>query len=216
MTRSRSSRSRSRSPGGWRCLRQGEAQGSSPEVRTPTETRRRTAFVSLATEDYGRGALVMSASMRTRLPEDVDVVVFSDAELAVVPGVSVRELEDLPKVSPPQQAGEPLMPHFRFCWRKLGLWALEEYDVIFYLDSDMLAVGDVAGLLDFLPEEGQLGAVPSCECWRSESCNYTLGPREGPSKCRKAALKLRLLLAEASTSTQGCFVSDRVCWSSAR
>ncbi|OLQ12354.1 Alpha-ketoglutarate-dependent dioxygenase alkB-like 6 [Symbiodinium microadriaticum] len=156
-----------------------EAQGSSPEVRTPTETRRRTAFVSLATEDYGRGALVMSASMRTRLPEDVDVVVFSDAELAVVPGVSVRELEDLPKVSPPQQAGEPLMPHFRFCWRKLGLWALEEYDVIFYLDSDMLAVGDVAGLLDFLPEEGQLGAVPSCECWRSESCTYTLGPREG-------------------------------------
>ena len=71
--------------------------------------RRRTAFVSLATEDYGRGALVMSvaglrrmwvltvatatercntlqASMRTRLPDDVDVVVFSDAELAVVPG----------------------------------------------------------------------------------------------------------------------------------
>eukprot|EP00439_Symbiodinium_sp_Y106_P081521 s735_g20.t1 len=162
------SRSRSRSP----------AQGQG-EVGVGTSPRRRTAFVSLATEDYGRGALVMSASMRTRLPDDVDVVVFSDAELAVVPGVSVRELEDLPKVAPPQQAGEPLMPHFRFCWRKLGLWALEEYDVIFYLDSDMLAVGDVAGLLDFMPEEGQLGAVPSCECWRSESCNYTSGPREG-------------------------------------
>ncbi|CAE7222650.1 Alkbh6, partial [Symbiodinium sp. CCMP2456] len=156
---------------------QGEVQGV--QVRTPTARARRAAFVSLATEDYGRGALVMSASMRSRLPEDVDVIVFSDAELAVVPGVSVRELEDLPTVSPPQQAGEPLMPHFRFCWRKLGLWALEEYDVIFYLDSDMLAVGDVAGLLDFMPEEGQLGAVPSCECWRSESCNYTLGPREG-------------------------------------
>ena len=36
--------------------------------------------------------------------------------------------------------------------------AAEEYDVIFYLDSDMLAVGDVAGLLDFLPEEGQPAA----------------------------------------------------------
>ena len=116
------------------------------------------------------------------------MVVFSDVELTVVPGgatvlsisiqhtrlpgVVVRELQDLPTVSPPQQAGEPLMPdawvvavaacrlsietcepaeslavssclrrklaagldtpasiavrpHFRFCWRKLGLWALE-------------------------------------------------------------------------------------------
>ncbi|CAE6954687.1 Alkbh6 [Symbiodinium sp. CCMP2592] len=175
-------------------------------VQTVTApVRRRTAFVSLATEDYGRGALVMSvagqrrmwvltvatatercntlqASMRTRLPDDVDVVVFSDAELAVVPGgacVRGRRTADARYLGFQMLVMLSQRPHFRFCWRKLGLWALEEYDVIFYLDSDMLAVGDVAGLLDFMPEEGQLGAVPSCECWRSESCNYTLGPREG-------------------------------------
>ncbi|CAE7308616.1 alkbh6 [Symbiodinium natans] len=150
-----------------------------PRAIPLTPARPRVAFVSLATEDYSQGALVTSATLRARLPADVDVVVFSDVELTVVPGVVVRELQDLPTVSPPQQAGEPLMPHFRFCWRKLGLWALEEYDVVVYLDSDMLVVGDISYLLDCLPQEGQLAAVPSCECWRSESCNYTAGPRDG-------------------------------------
>ncbi|CAJ1375366.1 unnamed protein product [Effrenium voratum] len=133
------------------------------------QDEQRIAFVTLATSEYREGALVLTAGLRSRV--DADVVVFGDAEMSLVPGVHWRPLSDLPDV--PVPSGEPLMPNFRFCWKKLGLWALEEYDVIIYLDADTLILGDVRSLLNFIPAQGELGAVPACECWRSESCNYT-------------------------------------------
>ncbi|CAE8593866.1 unnamed protein product, partial [Polarella glacialis] len=148
----------------------------------------RVAFVTLATGAYGEGALVLSAGLRRRLPAEVDVLVFSSFEadndgpeapdvppLRLAPGVQLRALAQLPVVpEPPSCIGPPLMPQFRFCWAKLGLWALDdEYDVIVYMDADMLIVGDISRLLSQIPAPGILRAVPACECWCSEECCYT-------------------------------------------
>eukprot|EP00931_Biecheleriopsis_adriatica_P045586 TRINITY_DN26103_c0_g1_i1.p1 TRINITY_DN26103_c0_g1~~TRINITY_DN26103_c0_g1_i1.p1 ORF type:complete len:302 (+),score=34.67 TRINITY_DN26103_c0_g1_i1:34-939(+) len=141
---------------------------------TSWPSKERVAFVTLATAAYGEGALVLTAGLRERLPSNVDVVVFSPDELRLVPGVQLRPLSHLPDVPVPLAAGEPLMPHFRFCWAKLGLWTLEDdYDIVVYMDADILIVGDISALLSEPPSDGELKAVPACECWRSERCSYT-------------------------------------------
>ena len=61
----------------------------------------------------------------------------------------------------------PFMESNDFCWQRnqmfgpvdLGACHLylpeQEYDTIVYMDSDMLVVGDIAALLDFLPPDEQ-------------------------------------------------------------
>lgn len=154
---------RSRSP-----ARRGDVQGISRHGDA-----QRAAFVTLATHDYSQGALVLTAGLRSGLPDWIDVIVFSDTELSLVPGVELRALSSLPDVPVPAFVGEPLMPNFNFCWKKLGLWSLEEYDVIVYMDADILILGNILSILEKTPPAGMLAAVPACECWRSETCNYT-------------------------------------------
>eukprot|EP00438_Fugacium_kawagutii_P005046 Skav203637 [mRNA] locus=scaffold1120:158345:177318:+ [translate_table: standard] len=164
---------RSRSP-----RKDGSLQGTSRQGQAAT---RRTAFVTLATHDYKQGALVLTAGLRSRLPDTIDVIVFSDAELSLVPGVQLRRLSSLPDIPVPAFAGEPLMPNFKFCWKKLGLWSLEEYEVIVYMDADILILGNILSILESTPPLGMLAAVPACECWRSETCNYTAPDLYGDS-----------------------------------
>ena len=129
--------------------------------------------MTLASGDYRSGAMVLSSGLRSQLAEEVEVVVFCDEEISLMPGVTLRSLSELPKVDVPDWVGEPLMANFGFCWRKLGLWALEEYEIVIYLDSDILILNDVKPLPNLVPPQGMLAAVPACECWRSELCNYT-------------------------------------------
>ncbi|CAK8985773.1 unnamed protein product [Durusdinium trenchii] len=149
------------------------ARSRSPSRPSARSAQPSVAFVTLASAEYGPGALVLTAGLRRRLPLDVEVIAFSEAELSLVPGVTLRALSELPDVPVPAGVGEPLMANFSFCWRKLGLWALTEYDIIVYMDSDILILNEVESLLEFVPSRGMLAAVPACECWRSESCNYT-------------------------------------------
>lgn len=132
--------------------------------------------MTLATEAYAPGAAVLSAVLRQQLAcQDADIVVFSDCALRLAPGVELRPLAQLPELSEPVHAGEPALPQFRFCWAKLGLWALQEYDLVVYMDADMLPVGDLRPLLDLsasLPRDS-IAAVAACECWRDEECHYT-------------------------------------------
>lgn len=161
-------RARSRSP---RCALP-EPRVSSSSSGCPAE---RIAFVTLATASYAQGALVLTAGLRRQLRRSIDVIVFSPEgeELALPAGVKQRPLSALPKVLAPACAGEPVLPQFAFCWSKLGLWALEGYDVVIYMDADMLLVGDIAPLLSMIPGPGLLAAVPSCKCWCEEECDYT-------------------------------------------
>lgn len=49
---------------------------------------------------------------------------------------------------------------FNFNWSKLRLWAMEEYDRVFFLDADTVVVQNVDGLFG-LPPEIQFAAVSS-------------------------------------------------------
>lgn len=164
---------RSRSPRKDGSRLRGTSSRQGTQGQAAGQATRRTAFVTLATQDYKQGALVLTAGLRSRLPDTIDVIVFSDAELSLVPGVELRRLSSLPDIPVPGFAGEPLMPNFKFCWKKLGLWSLEEYEVIVYMDADILILGNILSILESTPPPGMLAAVPACECWRSESCNYT-------------------------------------------
>jgi len=143
------------------------------EVHGPKdEQAEKIAVVTLATAAYGGGALVLSAALQHLLGPYADIIVFSDDELFLPLGVQQRSLNELPDVPVPPSAGQPMQPQFSFCWAKLGLWSLRSYDVVVYMDADMLPIGDIAGLLQELPGPGSVAAVPACQCWCEEACSY--------------------------------------------
>jgi len=130
----------------------------------------RLAFVTLATHSYQAGAIVLTGTLREMLPANVDVVIYTDdAQVAVgqrrrwhlPPGVQVRFLSDLPLLQPPPEHDQPMLPQFSFCWRKLALWTLTEYDTIVYMDCDMLPLRGLDDLARQLLHDGSSHASSS-------------------------------------------------------
>lgn len=118
-------------------------------------------------------------------------------------------------MSEPQRAGHPVLPQFRFCWAKLGLWALCEYGVVVYMDADMLPLGDLRPLLDFaasLPHNS-IAAVAACQCWCGEDCSYTpAAPATEPAMTcyfNAGLLMLRPSKAELASMRDALAACDR-------
>eukprot|EP00746_Dinoflagellata_sp_MGD_P146118 gnl/MRDRNA2_/MRDRNA2_78634_c0_seq1.p1 gnl/MRDRNA2_/MRDRNA2_78634_c0~~gnl/MRDRNA2_/MRDRNA2_78634_c0_seq1.p1 ORF type:complete len:574 (-),score=90.64 gnl/MRDRNA2_/MRDRNA2_78634_c0_seq1:161-1882(-) len=183
------SRSRSRSPSHL------SAAGQLHDINKPNVPLlpQRPAFVTLASGAYMPSALLWANAVRKQLDErearrtveacaaeedlmQADVIIFcgfDDIPSKASPGIIFRTLCSL-ELPPMSHLGDPMFPHFRFCWRKLGLWALIEYDAVVYMDADVLLLGDVTDLLRFVPEMSELAAVPACQCWCSDECKYTV------------------------------------------
>jgi hypothetical protein len=91
-----------------------------------------------------------------------DIVVMTlDRGESLVPGVAalyehmglrVVEVPPFPIPANQAQGGAWYLP-----WHKIGVWTLTDYDVVVYMDADMLALQDPSALLAVLDDDGRGG-----------------------------------------------------------
>eukprot|EP00927_Polykrikos_kofoidii_P040054 TRINITY_DN34304_c0_g1_i1.p1 TRINITY_DN34304_c0_g1~~TRINITY_DN34304_c0_g1_i1.p1 ORF type:complete len:698 (+),score=97.79 TRINITY_DN34304_c0_g1_i1:103-2196(+) len=161
-------------------------------ARRQCAMRKRVALVTAATDEYSRGATLLALRLHAALSDHADVLVYGSVEEHMLTprapsgksgcGVIVRPLQDLQAPAEAVKLLEPAFSHFRFCWRKLALWALDEYDLVVYMDADMLLLNDrclrrIVCDPSRWPQRGRIAAVPACQCWKGPAeehlCVYT-------------------------------------------
>lgn len=79
--------------------------------------------------------------------------------------VELRDVEPLPL--PSGTGGRPnyACAHFADCWLKLRMWEWDdEFELLCYLDADMLVLKSLDELLESLPPPACIRAVPECSC----------------------------------------------------
>ncbi|KAJ3103575.1 hypothetical protein HDU97_009995 [Phlyctochytrium planicorne] len=174
----------------------------------------RKAYATLITRDtYKNAVIVLARALALAKSAYPLVVVHSGpkvsaetlAELAKEENVKLVEADFLTITLPEGHASKMVFERFADVWTKLNVWNLLDYDLVCYLDADMLVLRNMDDIFDQLPQGKELAAVPACVCnphkiptypawWTPENCAHT---HEGRAKQQKKGIKS----VEAAPST---------------
>ncbi|KAJ3216183.1 hypothetical protein HDU67_009832 [Dinochytrium kinnereticum] len=164
----------------------------------------RRAYATLITRDsYMKAACVLARSL-ARAGSAYPLIIIHSGDkisqstldtLAFEPNVKLVSAEFLTIRLPEGHASQMVFERFADVWTKLNIWNLTDYDLICYLDADMLVLRNMDDVFDQLPEGKELGAVPACVCnphkiktypdwWIPENCAHT---HEGASRATQSS-----------------------------
>lgn len=202
----------------------GEAGVSHPSTTKPQA--RRQAWVTLLTDaSYFAGVKALYQSLvesDTEYPLIVMVTASVPGDVLsrltdLGPELSLRRVEPLPMPAGTGGAPQYACAHFADCWAKLRMWEWEdEFDLLCYLDADMLVLKCMDELLLDGGDGGDCRAVQECFCPVSERrslCAYLQPPGSPPPwPYFNAGLLVlrpcRALLAHMMRSLAACDLSE--------
>jgi hypothetical protein len=159
-----------------RALRDCPAAPSAPSTHNqqPPGAKGRAWVTLLSDASYYPGVQALHSSLQVS-DTDYPLVVMITASVAADTRAKltalgsdtciVREVEPLPL--PCGTGGQPryACAHFADCWLKLHMWEWEsEFELLCYLDADMLVLKNMDELLERRPPPLCLRAVPECGC----------------------------------------------------
>ncbi|KAI8847556.1 nucleotide-diphospho-sugar transferase, partial [Chytridium lagenaria] len=151
------------------------------------------AYATLITRDsYTRAVIVLAKSLARAGSAYPLLVLYSGEKIsknsldmiAKEPNVKLIHSDFLTIRLPDGHASQMVFERFADVWTKLNIWSLIDYDLICYLDADMLVLRNMDDIFTQLPEGKDLAAVPACVCnphkiktypdwWIPENCAHT-------------------------------------------
>ncbi|CAL5422734.1 unnamed protein product [Camellia sinensis] len=128
--------------------------------------------------DYVKGVIALAKCLKkVKSAYPLVVVILPDVpedhrKILRCQGCVLREME---AVYPPESEIEFESPYYELWYSKLGIWKLEEYKKMIYLDADILVMDNIDHLFE-LPD-GYFYAVSDCFCDKSwsQSPQYSIG-----------------------------------------
>ncbi|KAJ3151668.1 hypothetical protein HK101_001875 [Irineochytrium annulatum] len=151
------------------------------------------AYATLITRDsYYRAAAVLARSLHAAgslyplvimHPGGAGVSIETLEALQKEPGVLLKKVEYL---SPKLSEGHPskmVFARFADVWTKVEVWGLYEYELVCFLDADMLVLQNMDDVFHSLADDpsASLAAVPACVCNPHKIKTYP--PSWIPSNC---------------------------------
>ncbi|KAI9201947.1 LPS:glycosyltransferase [Polychytrium aggregatum] len=140
--------------------------------------QKKLAWATLVTaDDYVIGAKVLRHSLSKVGSPYPLVIMYSESvspegvrSLAGLDNVILRLVT--PLLAQPHQKVNYAFERFKEVWSKMKAWELTDFEVVTFLDSDMLVLQNMDELFDLLPEDKQLVASAGCCCNPMKFAHY--------------------------------------------